>query len=230
MTRVAILQSNYIPWKGYFDLIASVDTFVLYDDMQYTKRDWRNRNKIKTPNGLKWLSIPVQVKGKYYQSINETQVSDNSWVESHLSSISQNYKKAKFYSDVMEWLQPLYQQVNTLSLSAINKHFISSLCDQLDINTNIVDSQDFKLVEGKTERLVDICKQLQATEYVSGPAAKGYIDSALFSGQNIQLSWADYSGYPEYNQLWGGFEHSVTILDLLFNVGSDATKYMKYLK
>ena len=98
--KIAILQSNYIPWKGYFDMIAAVDEFILYDDMQYTKRHWRNRNKIKTPNGEIWLSVPVKVKGKYHQTIRETEINDNDWAEAHWKSLSLNYKKAPCFQEV----------------------------------------------------------------------------------------------------------------------------------
>ena len=97
MKKIAISQSNYIPWKGYFDLINSVDEFILYDDMQYTKRDWRNRNKIKTPQGLQWLTIPVHTKAKYYQKISEVMISDKDWATEHWQKIKQNYFKAKFF-------------------------------------------------------------------------------------------------------------------------------------
>lgn len=229
--KVAISQSNYIPWKGYFDMIASVDVFVLYDDMQYTKRDWRNRNKIKTESGSKWLSVPVNVKGKYYQKINETIVSDASWQRSHLSSLQQSYKSAPGYRELMVWLEPIFQNELPPTLSEVNRIFIDEICGILGITTQILDSRDFELADGKTERLANLCSQLGASEYVSGPAAKSYIDESCFSELGIQLSWADYTNYPEYNQLWGKFEHSVTILDLLFNVGVEqASAYMKYLK
>jgi hypothetical protein len=106
--RIAIVQSNYLPWKGYFDLMASVDEFVLYDDVQYTRRDWRNRNQIKTPQGLQWLTVPVRVKGKYHQSIRETEIDDESdWASDHLKALSLNYRKAPFHNDVMGLLEPL---------------------------------------------------------------------------------------------------------------------------
>jgi len=230
MKRTAILQSNYIPWKGYFDLIAAVDTFVIYDDMQYTRRDWRNRNKIKTPNGLKWLTVPVEVKGKYHQKINETLIADNTWAEKHWQQLEQNYKKSPHFTDISEWLKPLYMEMDTTSLSTCNRIFITAICRYLEIQTEILDSRDFELSEGKSERLANLCSQLSTNEYVSGPAAKNYIDEDMFNQLNIQLTWFDYSGYPKYEQEHGEFEHSVTILDLLFNAGKDAANYMKHVK
>jgi hypothetical protein len=229
---VAISQSNYIPWKGYIDTIASVDTFVLYDDMQYTKRDWRNRNKIKTPQGVKWLSIPVDVKGKYFQKINETRVSDIAWSTSHWSSIQQNYRKALYYAETAEWLKPLYDQAHAFPmLSDINRLFLKGICTQLGIDTEIRSSSEFTLADGKTERLVDLCVQLDADLYVSGPSAKSYIVEDLFREKEIELAWTDNSAYLDYPQLHGVFEEFVTILDLLFNVGlNKASSYMKFVK
>ncbi|MFH1300606.1 MAG: WbqC family protein, partial [Planctomycetota bacterium] len=171
MKKVAIVQSNYIPWKGYFDLINSVDEFILFDDMQYTKRDWRNRNKIKTANGTIWLSIPVQVKGKYSQKISDTKISDIGWGQTHWKSICYNYSRASHFQAYKEIFQQLYLNCQEISLSQINYRFIRCLCEILGINTKISWSNDYYCVEGKTERLVSLCMQAGATEYLSGPAA-----------------------------------------------------------
>ena len=133
--RVAILQSNYIPWKGYFDLINSVDEFIFYDDMQYTKRDWRNRNKISTPNGLLWLSIPVTVKGKYFQKINETTISDPEWAKNHWETIKQFYGKAKFFEDYGQPFEEFYLSCEEKYLSNINFRLIQIINRILNINT-----------------------------------------------------------------------------------------------
>jgi hypothetical protein len=225
--KLAIVQSNYIPWKGYFDLINSVDEFILYDDSQYTKRDWRNRNKIKTPEGLKWLTISVQVKGKYYQKIRETVISDPEWNRTHWQSIIRNYSKGKHFHSYKELFENLYLGCQEKFLSRINHRFLAAICQILGINTKISWSMDYKLLEGKTEKLVDLCKQVGATEYISGPAAKAYIDEELFRSESIELSYIDYSGYPEYQQLFPPFEHGVSIIDLIFNEGENARKYLK---
>lgn len=224
--KVAIVQSNYIPWKGYFDLINSVDEFILYDDMQYTRRDWRNRNKIKTKNGIMWLTIPVQVKGKYYQKIRETIISDPQWNRTHWQSISHNYFHAKYFCEYKEIFENLYSCQQSM-LSQINYHFITEVCKILGISTQISWSMNYKLIEGKTERLVDLCKQAGATEYISGPAAKTYMNDELFRSEGIKLRYMDYSKYPEYNQLFPPFEHGVSIIDLIFNEGENASKFMK---
>jgi hypothetical protein len=225
--KIAILQSNYMPWKGYFDLINLVDEFIIYDDMQYTKRDWRNRNKIKTPQGLKWLTIPVEVKGKYYQKINETKISNQAWGENHWMQIVQNYKKTPYFKEYKAIFEELYLNSNEEYLSNINYNFIKVINHILDIKTKIKYSSDFDLVDGKSERLLGICKDCNADIYLSGPAAKGYLDEKLFEEEGIKVQWMDYSNYPTYNQLYPPFEHSVTILDLIFNEGSNATKFMK---
>jgi len=224
---VAINQSNYIPWKGYFDMISMADEFILYDDMQYTRRDWRNRNKIKTPHGLLWLTIPVQVKGKFFQTIKDTLVVDTSWAARHWHTIRSNYTKATCFEAYREIFEELYLGSDSLGLSEINYRFLSRICGILGIRTKLSLSSDYKLIEGKTERLVDLCQQAGATEYLSGPTAKNYINPKLFERAGIKLTWMDYSGYPEYPQLYPPFEHAVSIIDLLMNVGPEAPTFMK---
>ena len=229
MKKVAILQSNYIPWKGYFDLIASVDELILYDDMQFTKRDWRNRNQIKTPQGVHWLTVPVHVKGKYHQTIRETEIDGTEWSELHWRTIIQNYRRAPHFSDVAVWLEPLYLSQKYTHISQLNRKLIEAICGYMKITTRITNSWDYKLLDGKTERLVGLCRQAGGDTYVSGPSAQNYIDESVFKVMGMNLSWFDYKDYPEYPQLWGEFTHGVTILDLLFNCGKNAHQYMKHV-
>jgi hypothetical protein len=225
---VAIVQSNYIPWKGYFDLIHAVDEFILYDDMQFTRRDWRNRNLIKTPRGLEWLTIPVSVKGRYLQKICDTRISDAGWSARHWSTLVHNYAKAPYFSHYHAQLEPLYLENTDLQLSRVNHRFIGAICGILGIGTRLSWSMDYRpLKAGKTERLVDLCQRAGATHYLSGPAAREYLEPGLFEHAGIALGFFDYSGYPEYPQRFGRFEHGVTVLDLLFNVGPDAPRFMK---
>jgi hypothetical protein len=230
MKKVAILQSNYIPWKGYFDLIAAVDEFILYDDMQYTRRDWRNRNQIKTPQGVQWLTVPVQVKGKYYQKIRDTEIEGTDWAAAHWKALVQNYRRAPHFAEISEWLEPLYSCHLPRNLSQLNRLFIEAVCGYLSISTVISNSWDYNLVDGRTERLADLCAQAGGTEYISGPAAKDYVQADVFDHRGIKLTWFDYTGYPEYQQLWGEFTHGVTILDLLFNCGKNSARYMRYVR
>lgn len=231
--KIAIVQSNYIPWKGYFDMIASVDEFILYDDMQYTRRDWRNRNQIKTPQGQQWLTVPVKVKGKYLQTIRETEIDGADWAEMHWKAIDQNYRRAPHFEEISALFEPYYQHFQHTHLThlyTLNRTLIEVVCGYLGITTKISNSWDYVLIEGKTERLADLCAQAKGTEYISGPAAKGYIEEELFAGRDIKLAWFDYTGYPEYPQLWGEFTQGVTILDLLFNCGKDAPRYMRNVR
>lgn len=230
MKKIAILQSNYIPWKGYFDLINMVDEFVLYDDMQYTRRDWRNRNKIKTPQGLKWLTIPVEVKGKYFQKINETQISELDWAVKHWQTIKQFYGKAPYFKQYKDVFESFYSNTTETSLSKVNFNLIQIVNEILGINTKLRCSSEFDLVEGQTEKLLGICQQAGAGVYLSGPAAKDYFDESLAEKMNIQVEWMDYSDYPEYSQLHSPFEHGVTVLDLIFNEGLNANNFMKSFK
>ncbi|MDR9849742.1 WbqC family protein [Herbaspirillum huttiense] len=227
MKKIAILQSNYIPWRGYFDMIAAVDEFILYDDMQYTRRDWRNRNQIKTPQGLQWLTVPVRVKGKYLQKIRETEIEGTAWAAEHWKSLQQNYRRATHFDQVAEWLHPLYQDCQHTHLSELNRGFIEAICGFLHIKTRITNSWDYELVDGKTERLVDLCLQAGATHYISGPSAKGYVEEEQFLRAGITLEWFDYAGFKDYPQQWGDFLPTVTILDLLFNCGSDAGQFLR---
>lgn len=231
MKKVAISQSNYIPWKGYFDGIAAVDEFVLYDDMQFTKRDWRNRNKIKTSKGLKWLTIPVDVKGKYLQKIKDTKVSDPQWTTHHLNMLKSHYKEAPCFKEILPFLEHMYAQARDLIfLTDVNYLFMTNIAQYLGISSQISRSSDY-LVDmslEKSERLVDLCIQLNATDYYSGSAATNYLDESLFAQHDINVHYFDYSGYPVYEQLHGDFEHGVTIVDLLFHKGMQSNNYLKH--
>lgn len=226
MKKIAILQSNYIPWKGYFDMIAAVDEFILYDDVQFTKNDWRNRNKIKTPNGVEWITIPVGQN--IDRSIRNVTLPNSNWRARHWKTLEANYRRAPFFSEVAELIEPLYRSHSFAGLSELNRVFIETICGYLNIRTKISNSWDYNLIEGRVERLVDVCLQAGATQYISGPAGRDYIDESTFSSRGINISWFDYSGYPEYPQLWGTFEHSVSILDLLFNCGRHSNRHMKH--
>ena len=225
MTKIAISQSNYIPWKGYFDLINKVDEFILYDDAQFTRRDWRNRNKIKTAQGVQWLTIPVDVKGKYFQKINETKISDKNWSTKHWQQIKHNYSKAKNFKNYKDLFEELYFNCEEQYLSKINYKFIITINRILGIKTKIRFSDEFEIYGNQTEKLLNICKQCKANIYISGPAAKNYFDKKLAEKENIQVQWMNYSNYDEYEQLFPPFEHGVSILDLIFNI--DQIDYIK---
>lgn len=228
--RIAIVQSSYIPWKGYFDLIRSVDEFILLDDVQFTRRDWRTRNRIKTQHGVSWLTVPVQSKGKYLQTIEETRVADATWAQRHWATLRGAYSRAPFFRDYAPRLGALYEgRVAGERLSDINHAFITAVCGLLGISTPITWSSAYGACTGRNERLVDLCRLSGASDYLSGPNARGYLDESLFARAGVRVQFADYSGYPEYPQVHPPFEHAVSAVDLLFCSGPDALRYMKRL-
>jgi hypothetical protein len=224
--KIAIVQSSYIPWKGYFDLIHAVDEFVLFDDVQYTRRDWRNRNRIKSPHGTLWLSVPVSSKGKYLEPIKSITVSEPGWAAKHWRTIAGSYSKAPYFATYAPRFEELYLKLAEERLSAINRVFIDAICEALGIATRITWSMDYEIVEGRTERLVSLCQQAGATTYISGPSAREYIDPTLFEAAGVELVFFDYGGYPEYPQLHPPFDHFVSALDLLFSEGPGSTRRM----
>jgi hypothetical protein len=224
--RVAVIQSNYIPWKGYFDIINLVDEFVLFDDVQYTRRDWRNRNRIKTAHGLKWLSIPVASKGKYTEAIRDIQTSGHAWRAAHWAALEESYREAAHFADSAKAVEELYRGAEDPHLSRVNERFLRGICEMLGIRTKLSWSWDYELVEGRTRKIVEICRQAGATDYVSGPSARAYLEEDLFRQAGITVTWMDYHGYREYRQLYPPFEHAVTVLDLVFNEGPRARDFL----
>lgn len=224
--KLAVLQSNYIPWKGYFDLIHAVDEFILYDDVQYTKNDWRNRNKIKTDRGVQWLTIPVRQES-LAQTIRDTRVASNEWRARHWKTLAQNYSRCPYFPLYAPVFESLYAEGREEWLSQINRAFIVAINQALGISTRIGSSSDYRLVGDRSERLVNLCMQAGAQIYVTGPAALAYLDCGLFAASGIEVSVADYSGYPEYSQLHPPFEHAVSVVDLLFNCGPESFRYLK---
>jgi hypothetical protein len=229
MKRVAAIQSNYIPWRGYFDIIGLVDEFILLDEVQYTKRDWRNRNRIKTAQGVQWLTIPAQVKGRYHQRIDEVVVADGSWAERHWQTLRQSYASADAFDTVADAIAALYESAAEQErLSDINRLFLEGLRDLLGIDTPLSWSTDYASAGSKGERLATLCEQAGADEYVSGPAARDYMDESLFTSRGISVRWMSYDGYREYPQVHPPFDPAVSIVDLLFNLGGEAPAYLKH--
>lgn len=222
---IAIIQSSYIPWKGYFDAIAAADVFVLYDEVQFTKQDWRSRNRIKTQQGLQWLSIPIR-RDTLDKRVCDTVAADDRWRMKHWKSIEQAYRKAPSFEQYADPVKGLYLDSQERRLSQINRTFIEAICEVLSITTPLVWSSDVpRSSEGRIERLVEIVRHFDGTRYLSGPAARNYMTGDEFASAGIELEWLRYD-YPPYPQLHGEFEHAVSVLDLLFNVGSEAHRYM----
>lgn len=225
MKRVAVLQSSYIPWKGYFDIINAVDVFVWYDDVLYTKNDWRDRNRIKTSQGTRWLNVPCGRHGK--RLINQVELHDPTWQRDHWKTITQAYSRAPFYANYRAFFEELYLGRRWDMLFEMNRAFVTGICQEiLGIETIFRDSSEFCLKGTRTDRLLDLLEQEGTERYLSGPAARSYIDERAFLDRGIALDWMDYSGYPIYPQRHGPFEHRVSILDLLFHVGADAGWYI----
>jgi hypothetical protein len=219
MRKVAILQSNYIPWKGYFDLIHDVDIFVYYDEVQYTKNDWRNRNKIYSKNGLQWLTIPV-AKEAVHLKISQVAMLDQNWQPLHFKSIYYAYKQAAFFCQIEPLLHDVYVERQWKSLVDINRYLIERIARMIGIETSFLNSKDLRLEGDRVDRLISIVQQLNADVYISGPSARTYMagHEHKFAENGIELRYKDYVGYREYRQLSNPFEHAVSIIDMLANV------------
>lgn len=222
--KAAIIQSNYMPWKGYFDIIHEVDVFVFLEDVQYTKFDWRNRNKIKTFFGTRWITVPVI--GGIHQKIFEVRINNAiNWAEKQKRQIEASYSRAPYFESYSnDLLKILAKKFDTLS--ELNIYLIKTTAKLLDLETRFLISTDIPSFGQKEFKLIDLCKKIGADSYLSGPAAKGYITEDNFSKSNIALHYHDYSGYPEYPQLWGDFIHNVSIIDVLFNCGEQSSYYI----
>lgn len=223
--RVGVIQSSYIPWRGYFDFIASVDTFVFHDDIQYTKGDWRNRNRIKTAKGTEWLTVPVHYKTTS-QLICETSIDHaRPWGQKHLHQLQANYRDARYLNDVLD-IVSVIESRQEKTISELNIELTKRLCEYLDIATPTLLSTELSLSGTKTERLIDLLKKLKASTYLSGPSADAYLDKGAFRANGIQLEYKSYD-YAPYPQLWGVFAGGVTVLDLIANCGKKSKDFIR---
>ncbi|MCS6806064.1 MAG: WbqC family protein [Acidobacteriota bacterium] len=223
-----ILQPSYIPWRGYFHQIYKADVFVFYDDVQYDKHGWRNRNRIKTSSGTRWLTIPVLSKGVMEQRIPINQVRINpheNWGKKHFRSLRQNYGKAPYFDRYAPLLEEFYARP-TVWLADLTIELTIALARELGITrTQFLRSSSLRVSGSKTERLVEILTMLGATHYISGPSAKNYLEEEKLAAAGISLEYMIYD-YPEYEQLYPPFDPHVSIVDLLFMTGPDAAKYI----
>lgn len=225
MNKIAILQSNYLPWKGVFNLIHLVDVFVFLEDVQYTTRDWRNRNKIYTKDGLRWISIPV-IKGPRSQLIYEVKIDqEKDWQRKHFNAFQINYARAPHFKKYKWLLEDIYYKYTWKSLSEFNIFTTKLISKTLGITTKFINSTSLNTKGSKDDKLIEICKKLNADYYLSGPSAQNYINPQKFKEEKIMLDYIEYE-YPEYNQLHKPFNHFVTILDLIFNCGDKSPYYI----
>jgi hypothetical protein len=223
--KVAINQSNYIPWKGYFDLIHDVDVFLFYDDVQFTTRDWRNRNRIKTPQGVQWLTVPVGADRN--RRICEVEIRDHGWQRKHWETLRRCYARAPHFKTYAPFFAGVYLERVWTNLSALNQYLIVEIAQQfLGITTAFRQASDFDVTAKSQNRILALLEAVGADTYHSGPAGKAYLDPARFAQAGIELVWKDYGAYPEYPQVWPPFEHAVTIADLLFSTGPQAADFI----
>lgn len=226
--KCVILQPSYIPWRGYFEQIYKADLFVFYDDVQYDKHGWRNRNRIKTRQGGQWLTIPVHSKGVVEAGIPINQVEiawEQPWNERHLRALRETYGKTPYFKDYASWLEEIYQQ-RPAYLADFTIPLTIEIARRLGIcRTRFMRSSELEVKGQKTDRLVEILTRLNATHYISGPSARDYIEPEKFQAAGISLEYMDYN-YPEYPQLFPPFDPYVSILDLLFMTGPEAPRYI----
>jgi hypothetical protein len=223
--RVAILQSGYLPWKGYFDIIHDVDELIFLDDVQYTRQDWRNRNRIKTANGAEWLTIPVGTDIR--RRICDVALPSDIWAPAHWRRISETYGRAPFFAHYRPFFEDIYLARSWRLLSELNQHLIRAIATELlGIRTSFGDSRGIAPELRRQERLLAILRETGASAYLSGPAAKSYIEPQRFAAEGLELTWKDYDGYPEYPQFHPPFEHRVSVIDLLFHTGPDAPHFI----
>ncbi len=225
----AVIQPSYIPWRGYFEFIKRADLFVFYDDVQYDKHGWRNRNQVFGPAGKQWLTIPVSTKGNISEQIPINQVKINwntKWAKKHLNCLRSVYGKAPHFRTYEPLLEEYYARKDVL-LSDFTIDFTKAIAKELGIdNTEYVLSSTLSSSGAKTERLLQVLKQVGCTHYLSGPTAKDYLDEALLEKEGITWEYMTYN-YPEYPQLKEPFNGSLSILDLLFMAGPNASDYFQ---
>lgn len=222
MRRVGVIQSCYIPWKGYFDIIRDVDLFVFHDDIQYTKGDWRNRNRIKTPRGECWLTIPVG--SDEHRRICDVRLPGQTWARDHWRRLEAAYQRAPYFDHYRDYFAEFYGGRTWKWLAEMNQAMTIGIArDLLGLTTEFAESSQYHLTRHKGARVLELLAKTGADLYVSGPAARAYISDEEFLRAGITPVWKDYSGYPEYPQLHPPFSHRVTILDLLFHTGPAAS-------
>jgi len=224
--RISILQLSYLPWLGFFEQMHRSDQFVLYDDVQFTRRDWRNRNRIRVQEGSAWLTVPVIQKNKYKQSLIDVKIDNSvSWKRKHLETIRCHYSKTPFFDLYFPWCEKIFNGEWSYLLD-LSLETIQYLKQELKINTPLLRSSELVESGNKTKRLISICKELKATHYLSGESARNYIIDSEFSRQNIKLEYQEYQ-HPKYPQRYEGFVPFLSTIDLLFNCGEKSLEILK---
>lgn len=222
--RLVILQPAYLPWTGFFDLMHKADIFVIFDDVQYTVRDWRSRNRIKTPDGVLWLSVPVQAKRVRNKLIRDVEIDNTKpWQKKHLKNLQGFYKKAPYYDEITDIFLAIYQKKYKFLID-VDIDFIMQVRQYFSLKSEIAFSSDIPSQGSKDEKLLSICRYFNATKYLSGNAAKSYLREKVFESEGITVEWHNYK-HPYFQQLWTkeqGFISYLSIIDLLFNHGIES--------
>lgn len=220
MTTVVVTQSNYLPWKGFFDLIRHADRLILLDNVQFTRRDWRSRNRIKTPQGVRWLSVPVNCPDGRSTSISEALIAESRWAEEHRLALTLSYRRSPHFDDIMSIIDPILLEPPP-RLSQLNEALIREIVQFMEIPTEISVVRGPVVPDDPSDRIAKLVAGAGGSEYLTGPAARSYLDGACFKRRGIAVRYFAYPTYPEYEQLWPPFRHDVTCLDALFHLGRD---------
>lgn len=231
MKKIVITQSNYIPWRGYFDLISCCDEFIFYDEVQYTRRDWRNRNQILLNDKAYWLTIPLINKGNYNEIISNMRTSDDEWIVEHLKKIKSYYLHVDNFKEKYDLIEHLYKNIKGGEyLSDINKQLIIQICKHLKVEAIFIDSNSIKKQnqDDSSERLLNICLARNANTYITGSNAKSYLRTEIFKKNNIEILWFDYGSSKQYPQKSKSFIPNLSIIDCIMNCGVDKNKFMNY--
>jgi hypothetical protein len=225
--KIAIAQPTFLPWLGYFDLIHQVDCFVLLDDVQFEKQSWQQRNRIKGPSGLQWLTVPVVFRGRLSQRIVEVEIREPDFWKTHLRAIELSYRRTPYFDQYFPQLAKIFQAHNGL-LAELNCSVIGWLCELLGIFTKRVRSSELKQSGKRSELLVNLCRRLGANSYLSPLGSAGYLLEELgwFSDAGIQVAFQHYE-HPRYRQLFSPFCPYATVLDLIFNEGSRSMEIVR---
>ncbi len=225
MTTLVVLQPGYLPWLGFFDQIKKSDIFIFYDDVQFDKHGWRNRNRIKSANGFFWLSVPVLTKDKPTQLILETHINNKiNWNTKHIRAIQQSYSKSPYFNKYFPELESILSQ-NWINIAGLDIELTNMFCRWLDFDKKFYRSSDLNITGCRSERLLNFCRHFNADKYYSGSAARSYLDVEIFENNNIQVEWQDYQ-HPVYNQLYGNFIPYLSVIDLIFNEGEKSREIL----
>lgn len=220
-TTLAILQPGYLPWLGFFEQLARSDVFVIYDDVQFDKHGWRNRNRIKSPDGPHWLTVPVRHAGKNTPTNHTIEIDRTQrWARKHIGSIRQFYARSPHLDRYLPELEELLHRDWRL-LVDLDLAVTALLCRWLGLERSVVRSSALGIGGGQSERLLNHCRHFGARRYLSGAAARDYLDTGLFAEQGVEVVWQDYR-HPVYPQPHGPFVSHLSTLDLILNCGDQS--------